>query len=684
MAKFDFSGWATKANLKCSDGRTIMPDAFKHMDGKVVPLVWNHRHNDPNEILGQALLEHREGEGVYAYCTFNNTESGKTAKLLVEHGDISALSIFANNLKQQMANVLHGNIREVSLVLAGANPGAFIDSVIRHGEESDEEAIIYTGENISLAHACKDNKDDKKGDEKVVEHSMDEAKPKETTKEESKEESKEAKSKETTNEESKETKSKEETKEESKEESKEETVADVFNTLSEKQKTVVYAMIGQALEDVKSGNVKHSYEEGDYELEHADKESNDGEETVADVFNTLNEKQKTVVYAMIGQALEDAENEKDEKDEDEESEGGKNDMKHNVFDQEETMETNVLSHSEMAAIIEDARRGGSLKDAIIAHGIEDIDIMFPDAKALTNEPEFIKRNDDWVTKVLAGVHHTPFSRIKTIFADITAAEARAKGYQKGNLKIEEVFKLLKRVTNPTTVYKKQKLDRDDVLDIKDFDILPWLKREIRMMLDEEMARAFLIGDGRNPVDDADDKINEECIRPIWKMEDLFTVKVPVKVTSSTTGSERAKDFITAVVKSRKLYKGSGNPSMFMPEDLLTECLLLEDVNGRVIYETEDKLRARLRVSEIIPVPVMEGDAIKRTDDDGNKFELAGLYVNLKDYNVGTDKGGEINFFDDFDIDYNQMKYLMETRCSGTLIKPYSAVAIEFKTDAAQG
>ena len=668
MAKFDFSGWATKANLKCSDGRTIMPDAFKHMDGKVVPLVWNHRHNDPNEILGQALLEHREGEGVYAYCTFNNTESGKTAKLLVEHGDISALSIFANNLKQQMANVLHGNIREVSLVLAGANPGAFIDSVIRHGEESDEEAIIYTGEDISLSHADEDDEDDKKGEEKVAEQVKEEPKAKE---EDSKMESKE------------------ETKEESKIEhaekgsdESEETVADVFNTLSEKQKTVVYAMIGQALEDAKSGNVKHSDEdEYDYEIEHADKDSDDGEETVADVFNTLSEKQKTVVYAMIGQALEDAENEKDE---DEESEGGKNDMKHNVFDQEETMETNVLSHSEMAEILEDARRGGSLKDAIIAHGIEDIDIMFPDAKTLTNEPEFIKRNDDWVVKVLGGVHHTPFSRIKTIFADITAAEARAKGYQKGNLKIEEVFKLLKRVTNPTTVYKKQKLDRDDVLDIKDFDILPWLKKEIRMMLDEEMARAFLIGDGRDPVDEADDKINEECIRPIWKMEELFTVKYPVAVTANMTGSERAKAFITATVKSRKLYKGSGNPAMFMPEDLLTECLLLEDVNGRVIYETEDKLRARLRVSEIIPVPVMEGDAIKRTDDEGNKFELAGLYVNLKDYNVGTDKGGEINFFDDFDIDYNQMKYLMETRCSGTLIKPYSAVAVEFKTVEAQG
>ena len=659
MAKFDFSGWATKANLKCSDGRTIMPDAFKHMDGKIVPLVWNHRHNDPSEVLGQALLEHRDGQGVYAWCTFNNTESGKTAKLLVEHGDISALSIFANNLKQQMSNVLHGNIREVSLVLAGANPGAFIDSVIRHGEESDEEAIIYTGENISLYHADKndkddENKDDKKGEEAVAEQVKKEAEVKVKEKEKNTPELEHA--------------------------DEEETVADVFNTLTEKQKTVVYAMIGQALED--NAGVKHSDEDDmESEIEHAAKDA-DGEETVADVFNTLTEKQKTVVYAMIGQALEDAENEKD--DEDEESEGGKNDMKHNVFEgQNEVRDENILSHSEMTTILEDAKRAGSLKEAVIAHGIEDIDIMFPDAKTLTNEPEFIKRPDDWVAKVLGGVHHTPFSRIKTVFADITAAEARAKGYQKGNLKIEEVFKLLKRVTGPTTVYKKQKLDRDDILDLS-FDHLPWLKKEIRMMLNEEMARAFLIGDGRDPVDEADDKINEECIRPIWKMEELFTVKYPVPVKAAATGSERAKAFITATVKSRKLYKGSGNPAMFMPEDLLTECLLLEDVNGRVIYETEDKLRARLRVSEIIPVPVMEGDAIKRTDDEGNNFELAGLYVNLKDYNVGTDKGGEVNFFDDFDIDYNQMKYLMETRCSGTLIKPYSAVAIEFTTESAAG
>ena len=650
MAKYDFSGWATKFNLKCSDGRTITPDAFTHMDGVEVPLVWNHQHNAVGNVLGKALLEHRAGKGIYAYCTLNDSDSGKAAKQLLKHGDITHLSIWANNLKEQMKSVLHGNIREVSLVLAGANPGAVIENVcMMHGDdmyEYEQEAYIYTDEPFELYHSDDDE---------------DEIEEEEIDIEENEDEEGEEPVLDVTN----------EVKHADGEGSNsEETIADVFNTFTEKQKKVVYAMIGQALADKKEGNA---------EVKHADSDDDDSEETVADVFNTLSEKQKKVVYAMIGQALEDANKNNTN------SKGGNNDMKHNIFEgQDETMyEGEVLSHSEMVEILEDAKRNGSLKDAVLAHGIEDLDIMFPDHKSLNNEPEFIKRDQDWVAKVLAGVHHTPFSRIKTVFADITAAEARAKGYQKGNLKIEEVFKLLKRVTGPTTVYKKQKLDRDDILDLS-FDHLPWLKKEIRMMLNEEMARAFLIGDGRDPVEQASDKIDEECIRPIWKMEDLFTVKCPIEVTAAMTGSERAKAFITAVVKSRKEYKGSGNPAMFMPEDLLTECLLLEDKNGRVIYETEDKLRARLRVSEIIPVPVMEGDAIKRTDKDGNSFELAGIYVNLKDYNVGTDKGGEVNFFDDFDIDYNQMKYLMETRCSGTLIKPYSAVAVEFKTAAAEG
>ena len=357
-------------------------------------------------------------------------------------------------------------------------------------------------------------------------------------------------------------------------------------------------------------------------------------------------------------------------------------MKTNVFDQEKEMMGDVLTHDEMKAIMADAKSCGSLKEAVLAHGIEDINVMFPDHKNYNNEPEFIKRDDDWVAKILGGVHHTPFARIKTIFADITAAQARAKGYQKGNLKIEEVFKLLKRVTGPTTVYKKQKLDRDDMIDLNEnFNLLPFLKKEIRMMLNEEIARAILIGDGRDPVEDANDKIDEECIRPIWKMEELFTVKVPVEVAADATDSDKAKAFIKACKKSRKLYKGSGNPTMFMPEDMLTDCLMIEDLNGREIYDTIDKLKAALRVSEIVPVPVMEGQS--RTDEDGKTFNLAGIYVNPKDYNIGTDKGGEINFFEDFDIDYNQQKYLMETRCSGTLVKPYSAVAIEF-TAGAQG
>lgn len=576
MAKsYDCSGWATRANMLCADGRTIMKDAFKECDGITVPLVWNHQHNSVDEVLGHALLENRE-EGVYAYCTFNDTESGQNAKLLVQHGDVNRFSIYANRLKQQGSNVVHGVIRELSLVLAGANPGAVIESVMMHGEDSYEEGYISSGEYIENVETLFHADTAEKGEEKMAE----------------------------------------ETKKEKNEADEEETVADVFNTLSEKQKTVVYAMIGQALEDA-------------------------GVET----------------------------------EDDDENEGGNKSMKHNVFDNETTMVDDVLSHSEMTAIFEDAKRTGSLKEAVLAHGITDINLLFPDAKNLNNEPEFIKRNDDWVAKVLGGVHHTPFSRIKTIFADITAAEARAKGYQKGKLKIEEVFKLLKRVTNPTTVYKKQALDRDDMLDITDFDILPWLKREVRMMLDEELARAFLVGDGRDPVDEANDKINEECIRPIWTMEDLFTVKAAINVSESATSEERAKAFIKACIKSRKNYKGSGNPDMFMSEDMLTDCLLIEDTNGRVIYDSVQKLAAALRVREIIPVPVMEG--LTRTDDENKTYELAGIYVNLKDYNVGTDKGGEINFFDDFDIDYNKQKYLMETRCSGTLVKPYSAVALEF-------
>lgn len=578
MAKFDFSGWATRNNLKCSDGRVIMKDAFKHNDGQTVPLVWNHQHNDPNNVLGHALLENRD-EGVYAYCTLNNTESGKNAKLLIEHGDVTALSIYANQLKQKGSDVFHGAIREVSLVLAGANPGAFIDSIMSHGEESDEEAIIYTGEDISLYHAeeSKTNDEGAKKEEKMAEQNK---KPE-----------------------------------------SEETVADVFNTLTEKQKTVVYAMIGQALEESGAGD-------------------NDEED---------------------------------------------DNVKHNVFDQDEMMTDGVLSHSDMQAIISDAKRYGSMKESFMAHstdieyspgtstyGVDGADdFLFPEARLLNSPPEFIKRDTGWVQKVMGGVHHTPFSRIKSMFADITEPDARAKGYIKGKMKKEEVFGLLKRTTTPTTIYKKQKMDRDDIVDITDFDVIAWLKSEMRMMLDEEIARAILVGDGRGT--DSDDKINEMHIRPIWKDADLFTIKASVSVKHGATADEKAKAFIRAAIKSRKEYKGSGEPTLYTTEDMLTDCLLLEDLNGRVIYDTIEKLKNALRVKEIVTVPVMEG--LSR-EVEGVQKPLMGLIVNLKDYNVGADKGGAINMFDDFDIDYNQQKYLIETRCSGALIKPYSAIALE--------
>ena len=566
---YDFSGWATKTDILCSDGRTIRKDAFKDNDGKTVPLVWNHSHNDPNNVLGHCVLENRD-EGVYTYGTFNDTEQGKNAKSLVEHVNVTALSIWANKLKQNRGDVLHGDIKEVSLVLAGANIGACIDSVIKHGEESEEEAVIYSGEDIVLAHADT------------------------TTKSESKEEDK---------------------------------------TMDDKK-----------------------------------------EKTVKDVFDTLTEEQKNVVYALIGQALES--NSADDNMEHSESEGG-NDMKHNVFDQDEMNGNDTLSHAEMEAIIADGKRFGSMKESFLAHaeeyGIKSIDYLFPEPKTLNNPPEFIKRDMGWVSKVMGTVHHTPFSRIKSMFADITEDEARAKGYIKGNLKKEEVFSLLKRTTTPTTVYKKQKMDRDDVIDITDFDVIAWLKSEMRMMLDEEIARAILIGDGR--LSSSDDKINETNIRPIVSDDDLYTIKSKVTVTANATGADKAKAFIDQVIRSRKEYKGSGNPTLFTTEDMVTECLLLEDKIGHKLYKTEAELATTMRVKEIVTVEVMEG--LK----DKNSKEVAGIVVNLADYNVGADKGGAVNMFDDFDIDYNQEKYLIETRCSGALVKPYSAITLTFDTAA---
>ena len=599
MDNYDFSGWATRNDLKCSDGRIIRKDAFKHNDGMTVPLVWNHDHTDPTRVIGHALLENRD-EGVYAYGSFNSTDLGQRAKIYVEHGDITAMSIYANQLQQQGPNVMHGSIREVSLVLAGANPGAYIENVIKHGDEPDsEEARIYTGMEIELYHADtsmkKEEEKPKKGEETMPEETKKEVKEPET-----------------------------------KETPKVKTVGEIIESMTDEQKNAVYAIIGQMKQDME--------DEADDDME------------------------------------DDME---DQIEEDEKSKGGSKTMKHNCFDQEERMDNATLSHAEQLEILEDAKRCGSLKEAVLAHGIEKIDVMFPDAQTISNEPEFIKRDTTWVTDVLGAVRHTPFSRIKTIFADITADEARAKGYVKGNLKLEEVFKMLKRVTNPTTIYKKQKLDRDDVLDIKDFNILPWMKGELRMMLDEELARAILVGDGRTEL--STDKIKEDCIRPTWTDADLYTVKTKVEVSETATAEEKAKAFIKACVKSRRDYKGSGNPVMFMPEDIMTDCLLIEDKNGRIIYDSEMKLASALRVRKIVPVPVMEG--LTRTVEE-KTHPLAGIYVNLADYNVGTDMGGEVNMFDDFDIDYNQMKYLIETRCSGALTKPYAAVALEFVPNSA--
>ena len=574
---YDFSGWATKNNLLCSDGRTILKDAFKNDDGVTVPLVWNHQHNDPSNILGHALLENRD-EGVYAYCKFNDSEPGKNAKLLVEHGDVSALSIYANQLKQQGGNVLHGAIREVSLVLAGANPGAFIDSVISHSEDIDDEAIIYTGENICLAHA-----------EKQME--------------------------------------------------------EITKVMEEKK---------EMAPETKTEEPKK-------------------EKTVQDVFNTLNEEQKKVVYALIGQVIEEAENKSSKENETKDIEGGKKEMKHNVFENDKENQENVLQHSDIEAIFADAKRYGSLKDSVLQHGITNIDYLFPEAKDVTATPEFIKRDMGWVEKVMRSVHHTPFSRIRSTFANITEEDARAKGYIKGKLKKDEVFSLLKRSTTPTTVYKKQKLDRDDVVDITDFDVVAWLKSEMRMMLDEELARAFLIGDGR--ISSSDDKINEQNIRPIYNDDDLYTVKAVIEVSQTATAEEKTKAFIKSVIKNRKEYKGTGSPTLYTTEDVVSDCLLLEDANGRFIYDNIDKLKNVLRVADIVTVPVMEGAKGK------NQGDLLAILVNLADYNVGADKGGAVNMFDDFDIDYNAQKYLIETRCSGALVKPYSAIAFEMKTSA---
>lgn len=597
-AKYDFSGWATKNNLRCSDGRTIRQGAFKDNDGQIVPLVWQHQHNDPTNVLGHALLQNRK-EGVYAYGVFNQTDAGLHAKALVQHGDVNALSIYANKLDQRGGDVFHGDIKEVSLVLAGANPGALIDyPILEHsGEESYEEAIIYTGE--ALSHSEIELEDE-------------------------------------VNEEPEDNKDKDEEK-----------------------------------------AVRKDYDE---DLKHAD----ESDETLEDVFNTLTDKQKDAVYTIIGEALGDDD---DEDYADDDSEGGDGEMKHNVFDADTQTGADVLTHDDFKTLFADAKRLGSLKEAVEAHteeggvlahavynrdgseqkyGIADIDYLFPDAKSLNNVPELLGRDMDWVGKVMSATHHTPFSRVRSMYANITMDEARARGYMKGKLKKEEVFALLKRSTDPQTIYKKQKLDRDDIIDITDFDVVAWLKREMRMMLEEEIARAILIGDGRNPADD--DHISEDHVHSVLNDADLYTLKVAVQ--QGADASKTAKNMIKASVRCRKNYRGSGNPTLFTTEDWLTEMLLLEDGMERPLYDTVEKLATALRVKSIVTVPVMEGVKTKTNHD------VLGIIVNLADYNIGADKGGAVSMFDDFDIDYNQQKYLIETRISGALVKPFSAIVLQ--------
>ena len=561
--KWDFSGWATRNDLHCSDGRTIRRDAFKDCDGKTVPIFWNHQHGSVDNVLGHGLLENRP-EGVYFYGAFNDDEEGVKARKRVQHGDIRSLSIMANQLKQVGSDVIHGIIREVSLVPAGANPGAFIDTVMAHGEEVGDAMILGYDENIVIYHA--DELDEAKEDNKTLE--------------------------------------------------------DIIASMSDDQKTVMYGLVGEAL--------------------------------------GLNPEDETLEQS--------------------EKLGG-NDMKFNVFENrdKDRIKTGVLMHSdgsevtvdEIGEIFKDAKRLGSLKDAVLQHGIDQVDYLFPDDRTITTQPTFIQRDMGWVTDVMNSVHHTPFARVKSVFADITEDDARAKGYIKGKMKKEEFFGLIKRRTEPTTVYKKQKMDRDDMIDITDFDIAAWLKTEMRMMLNEELARAYLIGDGRPA--SSDDHINDQNIRPVAFDDDLYTIHADIEVASSATDADKAKAIIRGVIKNRKLYRGSGNPVMYTTEDVLTDMLLLEDTLGHALYADETALARKMRVSKIVTVPVMENVTGKK----GNP--LVAVVVNMRDYNVGADRGGAVNMFDDFDIDYNQQKYLIETRCSGALTVPYSAMAFEMKT-----
>ena len=604
---YDFAGWVTRNDVKCSDGRIIRHNAFKDQDGTKVPLVWMHQHGGIENVLGNVLLQNRP-EGVYGYGSLNDGESADMARIVLKHDDVTAMSIFANNLTRQGNNIIHGTIREVSLVLAGANPGATVDEVVIHEDGYDnDELIFFNAEDNTLRHS----------DDGSIE----------------------------------------------------------FEPLED---SIVHA------DDSKKEDDMADEKKSSTDTKSEDSSSDD--KTLEDIFNSMTEEQKTVVYALVGQALEQGGG-SDNDDSDEED-----NVKHNVFDNEYDADTqnDVLVHDAMNEIITEAKNGYSMKkifndyvadhiddgagDAIAhaaTYGVDPVDYLFPDAKTITPTPEFIRRDTGWVSQLMNRVHHTPFSRIKSVFADITADEARARGYMKGKLKKEEVFTLLKRSTSPTTIYKKQKMDRDDVIDITDFDVIAWLKGEMRGMLDEEIARAVLVGDGR--MTDDDDHIPEDHIRPIWKDAELYTIQAPIELEGTETPDDIAKTFIRTAIKARKDYKGSGNPILFTTEDFLTDMLLLEDKIGHPLYDSVEKLATKLRVSQIVTVEVMEG--LTRQVEDKTRT-LMGIIVNPVDYNIGADKGGAINMFDDFDIDYNQQKYLIETRCSGALIKPYSAIVIE--------
>ena len=657
--KYDFGGWATKNDLLCADGRTIRQDAFKDDDGRTVPLVYQHNHEDPTRVIGHALLENK-ADGVYAYCSLNGTGIAQHVKECIRHGDINGLSIYANKLVQRGGDVIHGVIRELSVVLSGANPGAVIEfPILEHGEESETEAFIWCGEEgidfeDDLSHAEEEDKE-----EKAKEPPVEEKKP------EAKEVAKD---------------------------NKEETVQDVLDSMSDKQRKVVEYLVAQALggdEDDGEDEAEHSYDD-EYEdsLSHAD----DGE-TVQDVLDSMNDKQRKVVEYLVAQALDSSsagEDEEDEDDEEEDKEVSHSDfegedytMKKNVFDNDVMDQQNdTLTHAQIDTLIKDAKRLGSLRQSVLEHsaeyGIDQIDWLFPEDRSLQNTPAFIQRDMGWVSKVMNAVNHTPFSRIKTLFADITEDEARARGYIKGKQKKNEVFTLLKRTTDPQTIYKKQKLNRDDVVDITDFDVVAWMKQEMRMMLDEEIARAILIGDGRET--DDDDHISEDHIHSVFHDDEtLFVVR---RQYTAVQGEEKAKTLIKLVRKAWKDYKGSGNAVAYVSEDTLSDLLLLEDSFGHFLYPTKDVAASVLGVQDIVTVPPMADTASVRVDEDANKtYRPLMIIVNMKDYNVGADKGGSVNMFEDFDIDYNAQKYLIETRCSGALVRPFSAIVIEEEVTA---